>query len=186
MYKFIIGALAIIWQKTEKGTNVHRIFFPKERVRVEELVQRDFPGAKSLSCPTVDKLGEQIQSFLKGEPINFTLDVIVLKKCTESQKKVLTADYKIPRGWVSTYGRIAKHMGKKHARGARNVGTALSRNPFPIIFPCHRVIKSDGSLGDYQGGVEMKRALLKMESVEFLPNGKVLMNRVFYESRFKT
>ena len=176
------GAFAIVWRKTEKGTKVHRIFLPKECVRVEELVQGGFPGAKSLSCPAIDKLSIRIQDFFRGEAITFSLDIVALEKCSDNQKKVLMADCKIPRGWISTYGRVAKRLGKKHARGARNVGTALKKNPFPIIFPCHRVIKSDGSLGEHQGGIEMKRSLLEMEGAEFLPNGKVLMNRVFYES----
>ena len=162
------GKISIVWQGTEKGSNIHRIFLPKERTTAEELVQRNFPGAKPLSCLTIDKLGEKIRNFLRGEPIVFTLDIIVLEKCSDDQKKVLMADYEIPRGWVSTYGRIAKQVGREDRRGAQNVGTALRNNPFPIIFPCHRVIKSNGDLGGYQGGIKMKRALLEMEGVEFM------------------
>lgn len=84
----------------------------------------------------------------------------------------------IPRGSVSTYQRIAKHLG--HDNATRAVGGALSNNPFPIIIPCHRAIRSDGTLGGYQGGLEMKRTLLKMEGVLFHPSGYVMTDKFFY------
>jgi len=54
-------------------------------------------------------------------------------------------------------------LGKPNA--ARAVGAALAANPFPLIIPCHRVIRADGSLGGYQGGLKMKQALLRIEGV---------------------
>jgi methylated-DNA-[protein]-cysteine S-methyltransferase len=79
---------------------------------------------------------------------------------------------------VSTYKRIAGHLGIPN--GARVIGNALARNPFPIIIPCHRAVRTDGSLGGYQGGVKMKRTLLEMEDVEFSDKGKVIMTKVYY------
>ncbi|HUV77781.1 MAG TPA: MGMT family protein [Desulfobacterales bacterium] len=60
------------------------------------------------------------------------------------------------------------------------VGTALAKNPFPIIIPCHRAVRSDGTLGGYQGGLEMKRALLEMEGVCFDTLDRVLTKGFFY------
>jgi methylated-DNA-[protein]-cysteine S-methyltransferase len=88
------------------------------------------------------------------------------------------AEREIPRGWVSTYGRIATHLGVPG--GARAVGGALARNPFPIIIPCHRAIRSDGSLGGFQGGPDMKRALLEFEGVGFSSTGRVAAERFYY------
>jgi methylated-DNA-[protein]-cysteine S-methyltransferase len=79
---------------------------------------------------------------------------------------------------VSTYQRIAKYLG--NAKGARAVGSALAGNPFPIIIPCHRAIRSDGTLGGYQGGLEMKRRLLEMEGVMFDALGRVVAKERFY------
>jgi len=79
---------------------------------------------------------------------------------------------------MSTYQRIASYLG--NANGARAVGTALANNPFPIIIPCHRAIRSDGTLGGYQGGLEMKRALLEMEGVLFNTLGRVVTEEFFY------
>jgi O-6-methylguanine DNA methyltransferase len=58
-------------------------------------------------------------------------------------------------------------------RAARAVGTALARNPFPLIIPCHRVVRSDGMLGGFGGGLKMKKALLEMEGVAFDRSGRV-------------
>jgi methylated-DNA-[protein]-cysteine S-methyltransferase len=172
------GTLGIVWQETEEGPKVHRILLPSERTSVGDLIQEAHVNANPLSCPAITALGERIQGFLKGEAVDFELDLIALERCSEFQRRILLAEHNIPRGWVSTYGRIARHLGVPGA--ARAVGSALARNPFPIIIPCHRAIRSDGSLGGFQGGLEMKRALLKLEGVEFSQSGKVVMSRVYY------
>lgn len=81
--------------------------------------------------------------------------------CSVFQRKVLLAVSTIPRGEVRTYQSIAKQIGKP--KSARAVGRALATNPLPLIIPCHRVICSDGKLGGYQGGLKMKKALLRKE-----------------------
>jgi methylated-DNA-[protein]-cysteine S-methyltransferase len=88
------------------------------------------------------------------------------------------AEYAIPLGKISTYGRIAKHIG--HPRAARAVGTALATNPFPLVIPCHRAVRTNGYIGFYQGGVNMKRTLLQREGVKFTSDTRVDMLDVFY------
>jgi methylated-DNA-[protein]-cysteine S-methyltransferase len=75
-------------------------------------------------------------------------------------------------------------LGKPSA--ARAVGRALATNPFPIIIPCHRAVRSDGSLGGYQGGLAMKRALLEMEGVEFDARGRVATPGFYYADKPRT
>jgi methylated-DNA-[protein]-cysteine S-methyltransferase len=86
---------------------------------------------------------------------------------TAFQVKVWNAMKKIPRGEVRTYTEIAVQIG--HQNSARAVANACGQNPYPPIVPCHRVVRSDGSLGGYsaEGGVETKRRLLSDEGVEF-------------------
>jgi methylated-DNA-[protein]-cysteine S-methyltransferase len=60
------------------------------------------------------------------------------------------------------------------------VGTALARNPFPVVIPCHRALRSDLSLGGYQGGLAMKRRLLEMEGIRFSPDGRAVKPSVHY------
>jgi methylated-DNA-[protein]-cysteine S-methyltransferase len=69
---------------------------------------------------------------------------------------------KIPYGETRSYSWVARQIGK--SRASRAVGQALGRNPLPIIIPCHRVVTSDGKLGGFGGGLEMKRYLLALES----------------------
>ena len=85
---------------------------------------------------------------------------------TEFQLKVWTYLRKIPRGRVKTYSQVAKAIGKPLA--ARAVANAIGKNPYAPKIPCHRVIRSDGSLGGYsgKGGVKTKRFLLKKEGIK--------------------
>jgi len=83
------------------------------------------------------------------------------KSLTSFQKKVYRATLSIPRGEVRSYKWIASRIRKP--RAYRAVGYALKKNPYAIIIPCHRVIKSDGSIGGYSGGVGKKKELLRKE-----------------------
>jgi methylated-DNA-[protein]-cysteine S-methyltransferase len=176
------GTLGIVWWENEAGPRVRRIFLPTnrvgDRVSVRDAVQAAFPGAVLCSCPTVVRLGEQMQSFLEGDTVCFELSFLALERCSNFQRSVLLAEHEIPRGWVSTYGRIAGRVGV--SGGARAVGNALARNPFPIVIPCHRAVRSDGRLGGFRGGLEMKRALLELDGVEITPAGRVCTDQVYF------
>jgi methylated-DNA-[protein]-cysteine S-methyltransferase len=83
---------------------------------------------------------------------------------TEFQQQVWRALCGIAAGELSTYGEVARHIGRPDA--VRAVGTAIGRNPLSVIVPCHRVIGRDGSLTGYAGGLQRKAALLKHEGAE--------------------
>ena len=86
-------------------------------------------------------------------------------KGTKFQLKVWDYLKKIPRGSVKTYSQVAKAIGKPLA--VRAVANAIGKNPLPPQIPCHRVIRSDGSLGGYsgKGGIKTKKLLLKREGI---------------------
>ncbi|SUZ90571.1 uncharacterized protein METZ01_LOCUS43425 [marine metagenome] len=86
------------------------------------------------------------------------------QKGTNFQKMVWTELKKIPFGETRTYKEIAVAIGKPKA--ARAVANACGKNPYPIIIPCHRVVRSDGTIGGFtgDGGVEKKRQLLRQEN----------------------
>ena len=77
----------------------------------------------------------------------------------------------IPAGMVSTYGDLAKALGNPSV--SRYIGRILSKNPNPIVVPCHRVVKSDGYLGGYALGIPKKRELLEAEGVLFANDLKI-------------
>ena len=85
---------------------------------------------------------------------------------TEFQLKVWAYLRKIPRGSLKTYSQVAKDIGKPLA--VRAVANAIGKNPYAPKIPCHRVIRSDGSLGGYsgKGGIKKKRFLLKKEGIK--------------------
>lgn len=97
------------------------------------------------------------------------------------QKKVLFLTKKIPKGKVTTYGEIAGVL----KTSPRAVGRALRENPHPIEIPCHRVVKSDGSLGGYLGvgGVKKKIVLLRKEGIEVKDNKIVIFNHYLMKFR---
>jgi methylated-DNA-[protein]-cysteine S-methyltransferase len=155
-----------------------RVLLPEAGRSGEELNQALRKAGHNRSSPAMEGLARQVTRFLEGEEITFPLEILAWDRCSAFQQRVLRAEHAIPRGWVSTYGRIAEHLGKPGA--ARAVGRALARNPFPILIPCHRAVRNGGELGGYQGGQGMKRALLGMEGVAFSPDGKVVMDQVYY------
>lgn len=88
-----------------------------------------------------------------------------LRGLTEFEQKVLLKTSTIPRGELRSYSWIAREIA--HPRAVRAVGTALGHNPIPLFIPCHRVIRSDGSFGQYSlGGAEMKRTILTAEGID--------------------
>ncbi|MFX0022292.1 MAG: methylated-DNA--[protein]-cysteine S-methyltransferase [Candidatus Hermodarchaeota archaeon] len=168
----------IVWEENDSGLLIKRIFLSDPEQKSEEKVKKHFKQVNSAISSPIELLGDKIQGFLNGEDVQFSFELIDFTICSEIQEIVLKEERRIPRGWVSTYKRIANHIGLYN--GARAVGNALARNPFPIIIPCHRAIKSNGDLGGYQGGITMKRKLLEMEGIEFSSSGQVITERIFY------
>jgi methylated-DNA-[protein]-cysteine S-methyltransferase len=173
------GTLSIVWQKIDNKPMIHQIFLPNKKYPIPAIVHMTYRNITTGTCPTITELSKRIQKFLCGETVDFTLDYLLFERCSEFQKKVLITEYKIPRGKISTYGTIARILRNPHS--ARAVGRALATNPFPIVIPCHRALKSNGELGGYQGGVMMKRALLEFEGVKFSSTGKVSNPSQYYE-----
>lgn len=88
-----------------------------------------------------------------------------LSRLSEFERAVLLKAWEIPRGEVRPYAWIAREIGSPKA--VRAVGTALAHNPIPVFIPCHRVVRSDGTLGQYSmGGGDIKRAILSAEGLD--------------------
>jgi O-6-methylguanine DNA methyltransferase len=87
-----------------------------------------------------------------------------LSHLTDFQRAVLAKTAQIPPGQIRPYGWVAREIGQPGA--VRAVGSALNRNPVPVLVPCHRVGRSDGAIGEYAFGRPMKRALLAAEGVD--------------------
>jgi methylated-DNA-[protein]-cysteine S-methyltransferase len=100
---------------------------------------------------------------------------------TAFQKKVLALTKKIPKGKIATYGLLAKILGTIHF--SRAVGNALNKNPFPIIIPCHRVIKGNGYVGGFAKGTDAKVKLLKEEGITLNYNNFINLKRYLVDEK---
>jgi len=85
-------------------------------------------------------------------------------------KRIYRKLSEVPKGKITTYGELAKAVGMKN--GQRAVGRIMNKNPYPVIIPCHRVVKSDGKVGGYAYGEEIKSNMLQKEGIE-IKNGKI-------------
>jgi methylated-DNA-[protein]-cysteine S-methyltransferase len=105
-------------------------------------------------------VARQLREYFAGERTTF--DVPLKLRGGPFELEVWSELEQIPYGETTSYGEIARRVGKPHA--SRAVGAANGRNPVAIIVPCHRVIGSNGTLTGYGGGLERKRALLDLEA----------------------
>lgn len=93
------------------------------------------------------------------------------------EDKVYKKLLEVPSGMVTTYGELAKSVGLKN--GQRVIGRIMNKNPYPVIVPCHRVIKSDGKIGGYAWGEKIKTNMLSKEGVK-IKNGKIIDLEMIY------
>ena len=166
-----LGKIGILWVQKNAAPLIMHIMLPQKDISITETISKNCPNVLEQSHEKLKKLCLQIQNFLEGSPVSFSLEFIDITVCYDFQKKVLLETREIPRGKVSCYGHLADRILAPGA--ARAVGSALARNPFPLIIPCHRVVKSTGYLGNFGGGSEMKRFLLQMEGVQSNTRGKI-------------
>lgn len=108
----------------------------------------------------LDEARRELEEYLAGERTFFTVPVD-LSQVPPFERSALEMAAQIPYGEVQSYKWIAERLGKPDA--ARAVGNAMAGNPVPIIVPCHRVVKTDGSLGGYSFGLVRKESLLELE-----------------------
>lgn len=127
--------------------------------------QTHFPRSERLgaAAPEDDEvLGaaeQQLLAYLAGERTGF--DLPLAPQGTDFQRAVWDLLQGIPRGATTTYGQLARELGRP--RAAQAVGAAVGSNPLSIVVPCHRVLATGGALTGYAGGLETKQALLILE-----------------------
>ncbi|MFN7150925.1 MAG: methylated-DNA--[protein]-cysteine S-methyltransferase [Microthrixaceae bacterium] len=153
-----IGSLLV----AASTTGVVRVAFEVEdhdRV-LDELAQTVSP--RLLHAPgRTDDVARQLERYFAGQLHEF--DVAVdLQLVSGFRRRVVEHLVDIPYGRTASYGSVAAGLG--NAGASRAVGSACSHNPVPVLLPCHRVVRSDGSIGQYLGGSDAKVRLLELES----------------------
>ena len=122
------------------------------------------PAAEPVGRAIPQRLRESLDRLMAGKRARVALD---LRDVSPFERAVLGKTAEIPFGQVRSYAWVAKEIG--HPAAVRAVGTALGRNPVPLVVPCHRVVRTDGSVGNYGFGSPAKRALLTAEGAD--PDG---------------
>lgn len=156
-----VGPVAFV--ATSRG--LRRLLLPRSEAEDPgRRVGDEFPEATEDS-ELLPAFAENLRAYFAGEPVDFDVSIDYRGLgATWFEIDVWRACREIAYGETRHYKDLAQRVGRPNA--ARAVGMAMRHNPLPIVVPCHRVVKSDGSLGGYNGpeGVDFKRRLLEMES----------------------
>lgn len=116
--------------------------------------------AKEIQTPTIKNLRKELDAYFSGKLFKFQTKYH-LKELSDFEKDVYDSLISIPYGKLKSYKEIANDISRKNSY--RAVGNAISKNPILILIPCHRVIKSNGQIGNYMGGFDMKKTLIEIE-----------------------
>lgn len=145
---------------TDRG--IIRVAFELENHDSVLQLLADTVSPRILEAPTrLDDAARELEEYFAGTRRDFDL-ILDFRLSRGFRLNVLRHLPRIPYGNTASYAQVAQAAGSPNA--VRAVGTACATNPLPVIVPCHRVVKSDGSFGGYLGGPEAKRALLTLEA----------------------
>jgi len=155
VFKTVLGEVYVAWNRN----GVSAAARCASAAEFEAMFKREV-GRPLTPAPAPADLAAKIEDELSGKR-RMRFD---LRGLTEFEQAVLRKTYEIPRGEVRPYGWVAREIHRPAA--VRAVGTALANNPIPYFIPCHRVVRTDGEIGNYGGGgPEAKKAILTMEGV---------------------
>lgn len=171
LFETVLGPVYVAWNRS----GVSAAMRCRSAADFEEWFRRDIKRQLVRVSPPAD-LAAKIEDELRGRRrLQFDL-----RGLTDFQQAVLRKTRQIPRGEIRPYGWIAREIG--HPAAVRAVGSALANNPIPYFIPCHRVVRTDGMIGNYGGGgPEAKRAILTLEGVQLKRLEKLAQSGLRYE-----
>ena len=145
-------------------TRRHRLvatYLPQPKARIRQAIKKDWPEAVE-SAESLPAFRRQVVAYYAGESTRLDIG-LDLSDLPSFRKTVLEACRRIPYGRTTSYAELARAVGRP--RAARAVGGAMANNPLPLVIPCHRVLRSDGSLGGFSSpdGVKQKEQMLRLE-----------------------
>jgi methylated-DNA-[protein]-cysteine S-methyltransferase len=168
--------IGVVWYAvlTDKEGGLVACSFSRRRNAAKEAVIKSLPKALRRNIersPKKLRVINTLHRIYQGKSLHELPSIVFLTR-SEFLRGVYETTMKIPRGKVTTYGRLARQAGSR--RASRAVGNAMARNPLPLIVPCHRVVPSTLRVGNYgapgakkNDGSRIKRGLLMREGVQF-------------------
>lgn len=158
-----VGVIVVLY--ADDPFVLKRVLLPGERG------YRDDPGAKAPIRPSAQKevlcINRFFSAYFEKRPVPVPWDLLNFSGFTPLERLVWEKTADIPFGYTAAYSDIAMAIGRPMA--SRFTGSALGKNPFPIMIPCHRVIRKGGGLGGFGSGIDMKRKLLSFEGALLQP-----------------
>ncbi len=144
-----------------RGRRLVATFLPQRKQSIRRAISVRWPDAVEAS-DLLPRFRRQVIAYFAGRPVRFMVD-LDLTGVPPFGQAVLKACHRIPYGKTATYADLAVAVVRSGA--ARAVGGVMARNPLPLVIPCHRVLRSDGSLGGFStpNGVKDKERLLRLE-----------------------
>ena len=119
---------------------------------------------RDIECAPASQVATFITDYFAGlQTVPPPSEWLLLEQLTPKERIILRTVATIPYGHTRSYGEVAQVAG--FDGGARFAGNTLAKNPFPVIYPCHRVIRADGSLGGFGAGVSLKKQMLDLENI---------------------
>ncbi len=170
-----IGRMYYLWR--DAGEKKKIIFLGTGKGELGHFIARAASGPEGTgSIEIIEKKSLEIEGkitdYLEGRSKKLGLEPEFISG-SEFERGVWLAVFRVPFGETASYGQIARLSG--HGRAYRAAGTALSKNPVMLVVPCHRIIKSNGDVGSFSGGMGIKEALLRFEDIE-ITGQKVLQH----------
>jgi methylated-DNA-[protein]-cysteine S-methyltransferase len=152
-----VGACRLVW--SDAGLARVRLIAPEQAAEADEPACHAPDGLKAVAA--------MLENYFAGAPVDFSAVALDWREVSASDADIYAALRKVGHGRTTTYGALAVAAGRPGA--ARAVGSAMGRNPWPIVVPCHRVLAAQDRLGGFSapGGIATKRRLLALEGVDF-------------------
>ncbi len=159
VFKTRFGTAGILYRP--KPFHLAEVLLPCKNLHALEKKAGFSLQSKAVAHKEAIRLGNTIERYFAGESFFIPWEILDLDQFTLLQKKVYETVAGIPWGGTMSYGKVAEFSGCPNA--ARFVGTTMAKNPYPVLIPCHRVVRSNGSPGQFGGGPELKKQMLALE-----------------------
>jgi methylated-DNA-[protein]-cysteine S-methyltransferase len=157
-------SIGIVWRLAGDKPLIENIFLPCPHKQMLAKIKKEYSEINLIERKIPGGAAKQLADVYCGSKLSFDHSLLNFDKLTKFSASVLKKTSEIPHGKVATYSGLAAKVGSPGA--ARAVGTALANNPFPLVIPCHRVVRANGFLGGFGGGIQMKKELLSREGVK--------------------
>jgi methylated-DNA-[protein]-cysteine S-methyltransferase len=167
VFETAIGPCGVAW--SARGLVAVQLPEANRAATEKRLTARAYSAGAAAPPPWVATLIGDIQRYLAGEPVDFSAVEVDLSSLDPFRCQLYGAMRALRWGATTTYGALAREVGRTDAEAARDVGQAMGHNPVPIVIPCHRVLAAGNNLGGFsaRGGAATKAKLLALEGVHF-------------------